>query len=313
MMKKITAIILAALMIAGLCSCKPKPSNSAGDNISKEISLTFMSEKPTSVNDFFVKETRTIKTDDKTPFAYAVIDELYKGPMGKGLKGVFPSGVEITNVVQEDDSVLVSLHVDKYIEDNEMKLMKSAIALTLFDVEGVKKVGVYAGEIERDENKKPIDLIKKEDIKIEELASGPVIYELLLYVPDLKAKALRAASISYEGKPFDRMESIVCSALIKTISDEEAFDGIFNKDVNVLSVKNSNGVCTVDFSASLLKAGLSSTNKKLIVYSFVNSLCELPEVNSVEFLVNGKADKEISALSANGRYEPDVNIVTQDK
>lgn len=59
--------------------------------------------------------------------------------------------------------------------------------------------------------------------------------------------------------------------------------------VNVLSVSTSDYICYINFDDSFLTQN-QVVNDELMIYSIANSLCNLPYVNGVQFLVNGEPD-----------------------
>lgn len=76
-------------------------------------------------------------------------------------------------------------------------------------------------------------------------------------------------------------------------------------DAKILSVMTKDGICYVNFDASFL-AVVGNVSTEVAIYSVVNSLTELPNVNRVQILVNG----EIPENFENVTYEKNMDLVT---
>lgn len=78
-----------------------------------------------------------------------------------------------------------------------------------------------------------------------------------------------------------------------------------NADTKILSVMTKDGICYVNLDANFLTA-VGNVAPEVAIYSIVNSLTELPNVNRVQILVNG----EIPETFENSNYEKNLDLVT---
>ena len=85
------------------------------------------------------------------------------------------------------------------------------------------------------------------------------------------------------------LEKIVLEKLINGADNTENFSTV-PKDLKVLGVSTSNGVCYVNLSSVFLTE-MVNVSGEVSLYSIVNTLCRLENVNSVKILVNGNSAK----------------------
>ena len=85
------------------------------------------------------------------------------------------------------------------------------------------------------------------------------------------------------------LEKIVLEKLINGADNTENFSTV-PKDLKVLGVSTSNGVCYVNLSSVFLTE-MVNVSGEVSLYSIVNTLCRLENVDSVKILVNGNSAK----------------------
>jgi len=84
------------------------------------------------------------------------------------------------------------------------------------------------------------------------------------------------------------LEEYIMEQLIKGPENNIANPTI-DSSVNVLSVSTSDYICYVNFDESFTSQR-QPVSDELMIYSIVNSLCTLPYVNGVQFLINGESN-----------------------
>ena len=93
-------------------------------------------------------------------------------------------------------------------------------------------------------------------------------------------------------------ERLVIENLIKGIDEQDAKSPI-PSGTKLLNITVTDGVCYVNFDSTFLN-NTQDFDPNLIIYSIVNTLSELPDVNKVQISVNGSSDvkfKELISLS----------------
>ena len=112
--------------------------------------------------------------------------------------------------------------------------------------------------------------------------------EITLYYPDKQGISLVSETRKVESDDKNHLAKKVVEKLI----DGPQTDGLLtlipdDTKLNAINVKD--GLCTVDFSAEFINNSNSgSASETLLVYSVVNSLAELEDIDEVLFLIDGK-------------------------
>lgn len=76
-------------------------------------------------------------------------------------------------------------------------------------------------------------------------------------------------------------------------------------DTKILSVMTKDGICYVNFDSNFLKV-VNNVTENVAIYSIVNSLTELPNINRVQILVNG----EIPESFEEPTFDANMDLVT---
>jgi germination protein M len=103
------------------------------------------------------------------------------------------------------------------------------------------------------------------------------------------------------------MERLAVEQLIKGPNTDICFSAI-SKDCKINSINVKDGVCYIDFDQAFLNDPFNVT-AEVALYSVVNTLAELPDVNKVAFSVNGAAAFTFSELSVSGPFERNLDLI----
>lgn len=126
---------------------------------------------------------------------------------------------------------------------------------------------------------------------IERKPSGEEEVEIILYFPDKDGRYLHKEK-RFEERGRGKMEKLILDELFDGPENDRLTDGVFG-DVDVLSVNTEDGICTIDLSEEFLKHNTGGSTKEMFaIYSVVNSLCELDNVDQVKINIEGKTDAE---------------------
>ncbi len=110
--------------------------------------------------------------------------------------------------------------------------------------------------------------------------------KVTLYYTDKDASYLCA---EVREVPADKADdaSFVVNELLKGTDNKELVN-VIPKGTRVNSVAVEDGLCTLDLSADFISSQ-GTANEQMSIYSVVNTLCLLDSVDSVRFLIDGKA------------------------
>lgn len=97
---------------------------------------------------------------------------------------------------------------------------------------------------------------------------------------------------------------------LKAGPEQEKLYAIITEDVNVLSVKIEENICTVDLSSGFITSNSDSSRKEMMaLYSVVNSICALPDIDQVKINVEGNVSATLGEYTLKDNFESDQNIV----
>ena len=103
------------------------------------------------------------------------------------------------------------------------------------------------------------------------------------------------------------MERVDVEQIIKGPKTDICFPTI-SKDVKINSVNVKDGVCYVDFDSAFLTEPYN-VSAEVAIYSIVNSIVELTDVNKVAFSVNGEATFTFMDFTISGPYERNLDLM----
>ena len=252
----------------------------------------------------------------------SVVTELFAqcqiAPEGDGRRAI-PSNVVVAGEPQLEDNI-VNLYFDTtYTTMDQVTelLCKAAMAKTITQVEGVDYIRIHI-------NGEPMGLQLLQPAE-KTLWSGSdfldntgddtnkyVSTELVLYFGNEEGKALKAEvrEVVYSNALF--LERVVLNQLIEG-PKEEGMTATLPKNLKIQGVSVRDGVCYVDFDATFLEEPVNVTDQ-VEIYSIVNSLTELSNVQQVQITVNGSPDVMLrNNISLASRFEKDLNMIAAEE
>ncbi len=134
-------------------------------------------------------------------------------------------------------------------------------------------------------------------------------YETVLYFTDAGANNLVKSKATVSVKNEEDKYLAVLEKLIEGPQGPDLYPAIssFTKVNNVVF---KDGVCTVDFTDSLLLNNEGGTLREtMCLYAVVNTLCEFEEVKKVTFTVNGKKIETFGHLDMTEPYTKNIKLV----
>lgn len=116
--------------------------------------------------------------------------------------------------------------------------------------------------------------------------------EVILYYPNKEMEHLvpeiRVVSLSNE-----KTEEIAVNELLKG-TEEKGLKSIIPKDTEILSLDIVEDIAYISFSSELLDKDYEEEEEAFIIYSIVNTLTNIPTINKVQILIDGKAVDRLS-------------------
>ncbi len=245
--------------------------------------------------------------------------ELQQIPSQTDMRPAIPDYVEIKSTSCDEGSLLIDFG-DGYhkLSRTAEVLTRAAIVRTLSQIEGVNYVsflidgialensyGVPIGTMSADQF---IDNSGNE-INTQEKVS------LALFYGSKKGDQLIKVNREVVYNRNISLEKLVLEQLILGTSEDEMKEmgayAVINPDTKIISVMVSDGICYVNVDPTFLTQ-LGSASAEVVIYSIVNSLAELSDINKVQISVDGKTNlayKEVMPLSQ--IYERNLELVAE--
>lgn len=279
-MKKIILIFLSLFLMVSVSSCGFKNSNAE-----YEAEIYYANSEKTQL----LAEKRNVSTKGKEVYE-AVMEEMLKAPKSQALNKVIPDHAQILGVERKGENLKIDFTKEIYTEnETENILIRTAILRTMTSIDGIESIELWVeGEPMRNALGKLIGILNKEDIVYD---TNPDLGEkkyIKLYFSDKDAQSLVAESREIDNTQKDTLEMRVIKELLKGPVNSSLVKTI-PQETKILSVETKEGVCFVNLSQDFIaKHPGGSAGEMMTIYSVVNSLTELEEVEKVQFLVEGQ-------------------------
>lgn len=301
-MKKIFGYLVGVFLLCTLSACGAKP---AVEENSYQIYAVNTGETKVEVHSYKMKAT------DKTEMLEELIEALSKTPEKLEYKVPFAMGFEVKSTTLKEGRVQLDLSENYHsLPSTTEVLVRAAIVRTLTQLPGVRYVEIFIEGNPLCDNAGNVIGMMSSDLFIDNDGNEINTYELArvkLYFANVEGDKLIGA---YREKYYSTnmpMERFVVEELIAGPSGK--IEGLYpsiNPEVKVLGVTTQDGVCYVNLDAGFLSI-INNVPTEMSIYSIVNSLSELSNVNKVQILVNG----EVPSSFGSSVYERNLDCVTK--
>ncbi|HHY42462.1 MAG TPA: GerMN domain-containing protein [Thermoanaerobacterales bacterium] len=282
-MKKtlIVLMILSFLVLTSACLTRDKTA---------EITLYYTNES----NSEILTEKRTVKISKDKTLPQLAVEELLKGPETNGLKSTIPEGTKLLNLNVKDKIATVNLSEDFTGFPGTMAESLAIISIvnTLTDLEGIEQVQILVDGNELiAPSGNPYGLLKR--YNVEQINKDLNKHFVTLYFPDDQARYV----VPEQREITD--DEPIAETIVKELMKGPKTPGLapttIPKEAKLLSVEIKDKIAYVNFSRELIEKHTGgSTGEMMTILPIVNSLTELPEIEKVQFLVEGQKEKTLA-------------------
>ncbi|MEY8320082.1 GerMN domain-containing protein [Lachnospiraceae bacterium 46-61] len=242
-------------------------------------------------------EERVIQADTKNELLYSVLNELKAGSKIEGNKIAVPQDVKILYAVVEEDIAIIDLSNDyHHLTLGEKIMCRCAIVWSVTSLDFINYVHMTVeGKEVKKTSGEAIGLMGRENTLINPTISPESKrYEIVsLYFTDKTGKKLVKEEREIEISQIQTREKSVMEQLIIG-AKEQGHVSIIPSDIKIRDVTTTKeGICYVDLSSdSINKIINGNINEQIAIYSIVNSMVSLYNVEKVQFLIEGKKIEE---------------------
>lgn len=298
-MKKIISILTALVVTLSLFA--------ACNSNKVEMSIYFKNSQSNELSE----EQRLVDADKNAGAAEKAklaVAELVKGPQNEKNVSVIDKEAKLLSLVINDG--VATVNMSKHFSEKkgvEGLLLRFAFINTLCSIEGIDGIviQVEGKPIVSENTGKEYGVLSISDIALNTEDKIAV----KLYFPDKNGEKLLPEQRSVDAQQALSLEKTVVGELIKGPSDNKKTAAI-PEGTKLLNIETKDSVCYVNFSSEFKsKTSSGSTATMLTLYSVVNSLCELENVESVQILVNGETGVEFGNFVLDIPYEADSHLI----
>lgn len=284
--RKMIRWVLLILAVISLTACKKEVSHEEGE---KEYQIYYLNKGETKISSvsYFTKEK------DSMVLVQELLNQLEEIPQDTELRTTISDSVELKEWMVEDGRLNLDFGegYTKQAATTEV-LVRAAIVRTLCQVDEVAYVTFSINrEALLNQSGSPVGVMS-EDLFVENTGNEINAYEkvqLTLYFSDGSGKRLKKIQREEIYNSNISLEKLVVDKIINgPLSDESGVYPTISPDTKVLSVTVKDGVCYVNFDSTFQTQEYSAT-AEVTIYSLVNSLIELNNVNKVQISIDGDA------------------------
>ena len=298
-------VLVAAMAVLSGCKARTEPKSDPGAG---KYLIYYLNS---SVTKLVAQEYET-ETKDQVALAEELVDQLTYVPRDLDCQTVLNDKVSF-KACRIDEQVLYLYFDGGYSRVNmdatREILCRAALTKTMTQLEGVDYISIYvADQPLLDLTGKPVGLLADTDF-IESISDVNTFekIQITLYFADKTGEKLVEEDREVVHSMNTSLEKLVVEELLKGPEVEGGYPTL-PSDVKLLNVSVSENVCYVNFDSNFLNNSLEV--KELIpIYSIVNSLCAISNVNKVQLTVNGSSDVMFrDVISLNTQFERNLDL-----
>lgn len=272
----------------------------------KKISVYYVNtaETKVEVNDQYLNtKTSEEQLEETMTFLSTTPEKLeYKAP--------FDMGFQVLDYEVEDGKLVIN--VDKAYSELSVTtevLVRAAVVRTLTQLSNVKYVTITVEGSQLYDNAGELVGWMNAEQFINNDGNEINTYELVkvkLYFANADGDKLIAAYREKHYSTNTPLERFVVEELIAGPSGQiEGLYPVINPETKIINILTKDGICYVNLDSSFLTV-VNNVSTEVAVYSIVNSLVELDNINKVQILVNG----EVPSTFSNSTFERNLDYVT---
>lgn len=236
---------------------------------------------------------RIEQEEEAANMAFHLLEQMKEDPKKDGMVSAVPKDVEFLSVHLEDKKAVVDVSSSYLALENAQEVIcRSAIVWTLTSIEMVDNVELTVeGRPLRSQQGDEIGVMNRENVRIDgDVPAETTEYAILkLYFTNIDGTDFQIEDRVVEVNANQAREKTILEQLIAGPLEKGYYPTV-PADTKIRDVTTTkDGICYVNLSQDFLtKTTTANINDVVTVYSIVNSLCELEEVDKVQFLMEGE-------------------------
>ena len=274
-------ILALGLLICLLCTA----CGSEDGEVSSTLRLYYKTAALSFAEEGLISYEEGSGTPDMLPNVLA--DRYFGGPQDPALVSPFPKGTKLLYYTFQNQCLYLKLSSEfSELTGVDRSLALSCICSTFMQLDGVAVVEI---DVEHSllQEQQPHRLTG-DDILTVDNTQELVENKLRVYYADSEQRYLIAQEVKTKLSTVEEQAAYAVSLLV-TAPEEDQLRTTLPLQTEILDLSIENGLCTIDFSADFYRnRPQTELGERMTLLSVVNTLTEFPEIESVQFFVEGQ-------------------------
>ena len=300
-MKKVTAFLLIIAMTAALFGCQPQELRSPGNFYYYRNDTVYAGTDGVIAPE--QRELAGIEND-----LDAIIALYCAGPRSRDFEIPLPKGCPVPTHTLDGDTLYLQFSTEfAVLSGLELTLAAGCLARTFLELTGAERLVLTAGgALMNGETSLTLTLSQ---LGLRDDSQDRLHGEHTIYYTGTDRRYLVGRSISVDLTVREELPRQLLELMLIAPSGTQ-LRSVLPPGTRILSVTVEDGLCSVDLSDEFdTRRYYSHTGQLLSVMGMVNTLANLPEIEQVEFTVDGDLLVHYGALSVSGSFAPDERFI----
>lgn len=301
-MKKVTYCLLALLLVLCFSGC----GKDTGDGGGHYIYCTNLERTRLARFEYDLQ-------NEKPEEAVGEMLKHMQEPTGEDHASVFPQEVRVSGYTLMDGQLTVKFNETYNQMDNVTEiLLRAAVVRTVSQIPEVRTVVFHIGtDVLRDAEGEPVGAMTNSQFINNPVGINSYQYAALsLYFANADGTKIVKETRNVHYSSNTTLEKVVMEQLQKgPMSDQ--LQPVLSNDIKVLNITVEQKMCTINFSKEFINGTAEKKVKpEVTVYSIVNTLCDMLNVDRVQLQVEGETDlRYADVLSLNGPFHRNSELI----
>lgn len=304
-MNKLKIAIIFAIFLFAMAGCGNKETESS------EYNMFYVNKDETKI----VEEAYTPQSENTKDIVDEFLAKLDENPENANYKKSKPDSVKLLNYSVDANQVYLTFDEGYYDMSSVTEILfRTSIVRMLTQISGIEFVSFYINDKPlKDVNDNVVGIMTASNF-IENTGNEINSYErttLTIYYANQEGNKLVETSVDLVYSSNMSNEKLIMEQLIKGPTSDKVYPTI-PPETKLISVSIKDGVCYVNFDEGFLNPTYELI-ESVPVYSVVNSLLELPNINKVQILINGETNVTYrEAINFDTLFERNLDIIEND-
>lgn len=296
------SVILLA-MILSACGSKKNTEENKNDNM-----VYYLNTEENQI----LSVSYEMKSKNTEKMVEELLDQLALPPSSGDYKAAITEEVRVVNHVIDGNQLILYFNVNYAMMSASKEILtRAAVVRTLIQVPTIQCITFYVDDAPLRDAKGMYVGVMTADTFVEnvgQLVTNVSEQNMILYYSDTEGKGLVPVEKKLYSASNLSNEKLIIQHLMEG-KEKDGYQSAIPTGTTLLSVSTLDGVCIVNFDDKFAEQNYS-IQEDVVIYSIVNSLCELPNVNKVQISINGSSTGVYrEEFSLDTIYERNLDLV----